>query len=702
MSEKFGDLNLTQDELKRFSEAMKKEEFRKMLIDYAEEISDPKNRELYETEITKLENERGMNVIFIHPEPGFCIKTTQTPANHSTSSSSSSSNLIRKCFINICKNVNVEKPTCSRTNTNTDKSGEIGKPGMYWSIPHTCTPPREDYDNKKTKCEVYDVVFHPDAYRMGETNQRFNMLLRDTALSTVEKNFNVKLDRANLKVLKNLNFKGRPVAATIKKPLTPDEAMARNEADKKTETNDDDVSPPTNDTISPLIDQLKEQYYENQKKTSRIIPPVKKTPEPVKTTPAVNTNEAQYTEPVYTCVHRGQVDFQDCANQLDNLNGSRQVGSTRPKELFISIQLPLCKSSENVTLDIFEKSLHLESTNPNYKLNLNLPYPINENESKAKFDKSKRCLNLTLQVVPFVAQVELTNSHIEMVEDNEIDNTFSPSSSSLSSSVSSLECTNSSSLSPTPTKSNTEIKYNLPNQCSIKEFKNKLVLRVNVFNYDKSSIRLHVDSESAFNVTCESLSSSGTYIQYYAAYVRFYYVKCLERQRKPLSIYDSDLNAYNCIEKLSNFEISHVDDDSFEIKLNRNVKEIEQDFNDIKIKKACIALKEIKLDDIEDLSISGGGNDCNANFMIIDVNQDCVNENENVNVNDLSKVANGMSKKEFMLNFSAISNSEHLDEDDDDDDAGGSNEKKESKSLKKGKIIILDLILFYKLIPTKR
>ena len=638
MSEKFqeklGDLNLTQDELKRFSEAMKKEEFRKMLIEYAEEISDPKNRELYETEITKLENERGMNVTFIHPEPGFCIKTTQV---------SSTSN-VKKCFINICKNVNVEKPTCSRTNSN----AEDGKPGMYWSIPHTCTPPREDYDNKKTKCDVYDVVFHPDAYRMGETNKRFNLLLRDTALSTVEKNFNVKLDKVNLKVLQNLNFKGRPVAATIKKPIS--------QSDVK--TNEDETTTKS-DPIAPLIDQLKEQYYENQTKKTKIIPTKQ---EPVKTqlTPSSSSNDPQYTEPVYTIVHRGQVDFQDCANQLDNLNGSRLVNSTRPKQLFISIQLPLCKSSENVTLDIFEKSLHLESTNPNYKLNLNLPFPINENESKAKFDKSKRCLNLTLQVVPFVAQVDVVNSNcVEMIDDNEISSSFSPSSSFISSSESLTEYSNS--LSPSPSKLVNEIKYNLPHQCSIKEYKNKIVIRLSVFNYDKSSIRLHIDNESTFNVTCESLSSSGTYIQYYAAYVRFYYVKCLERQRKPLSIYDSDLNAYNCIEKPSNFEISHLNDDSFEIKLNRNVKEIEQDFNDIEIKKACIALKQVQLNEIEDLSINGSEN--SASFLIIDLNQDFVNENE---CNDLTKTANGMSKKDFMLNFNAISNSENLDEDDDD------------------------------------
>lgn len=77
MRDKFKDLNMSEEEVRRFSEAMKKEEFRKLLLDYAEEISDPKNRELYEREISALEAERGMNVTFIHPQPGYCIATSQ-------------------------------------------------------------------------------------------------------------------------------------------------------------------------------------------------------------------------------------------------------------------------------------------------------------------------------------------------------------------------------------------------------------------------------------------------------------------------------------------------------------------------------------------------------------------------------------------------------------------------------------------------
>lgn len=120
-----------------------------------------------------------------------------------------------------------------------------------------------------------------------------------------------------------------------------------------------------------------------------------------------------FTTPSYKLVHRGHVDMQDYANQLTN-----RVESTRPKELVVSVELPLCKSSENVVLDIFEKRLHLKSLSPNYLLDLALPFPINEAGARAKFDKSRRCLNVTLPVVPFVAKLDIVNvDHLSEDED---------------------------------------------------------------------------------------------------------------------------------------------------------------------------------------------------------------------------------------------------------------------------------------------
>ena len=54
-SDPLADLNLTQDELQRFEKALRQPEFRKLLVEYAEEISNPESRAKYEADIKRLE-----------------------------------------------------------------------------------------------------------------------------------------------------------------------------------------------------------------------------------------------------------------------------------------------------------------------------------------------------------------------------------------------------------------------------------------------------------------------------------------------------------------------------------------------------------------------------------------------------------------------------------------------------------------------
>lgn len=589
----FEELNMTRDEIDRFTEAMKKEEFRKLLVEYAEEISDPKNRQLYEQEIAKLEEERGMNVTFIHPEPGYCIKTTQ--------------NGDQKCFINICKNPNLDRPTSKR-----DTESKQG--GLHWQIPHTVAPPREDVDKSgKTPCVVYDVVFHPDAYRMGETNQRFNQLLKDSAMDTIEKNFGVKLDKVNSKVLKNLNFKGTAKATVIRKPSE----------EKHVETSS------STDDVGSLVDQLKKQYLDNQMAKTQI--PVS---EGVK-----ESDGDKYTKPSYKTIHRGQTDMQDYACQLD----TSVINSTRPKELFISIELPLCKSAEKLTLDIFEKRLYLESNNPNYKLDLNLSYPVNEKESKAKFDKSKRCLNVTLPVVPFVAKL-MNKIEVES-DENEIENEFSPSS---------LSCSSTSSLSSSPAEQDSclinslsqDIKYMFPSKFILKEFKDLLSIKLTVPSFDFESIRLKFESTSTLRVTCESSSSSGSYTQYFLAYFEFSTPSFID----PSLVTGFDVKPLISTNKL---KILGLSDECFEIRLfktgdvdlsDKNCVVSSQDLTSVRIEISQEFVDEIKVGDDEKSEYS--------------------HESQRVNK---------MSKKEFILNFDKIVNANE--DDDDVDDVNDREEK---------------------------
>lgn len=152
---------------------------------------------------------------------------------------------IKKCFVNICKNEEIGKPTCKRESN-----------GVSWSIPHSCSPPRDDFDskNKEKTCTVYDVVFSVDAFRMGQTNDRFDKLLVDSAFESIERNFHVKLDKINSKRLKNIDFKGKPTACVLRKPSTEN-----NTTTTTTNKSEDDLDP----SVNSIIDQLKEQYLKN-------------------------------------------------------------------------------------------------------------------------------------------------------------------------------------------------------------------------------------------------------------------------------------------------------------------------------------------------------------------------------------------------------------------------------------------------------
>lgn len=87
---------------------------------------------------------------------------------------------------------------------------------------------------------------------MGQTNERFDRLLIDSAFESIEKNFNLKLDKVNFKKLKNQPFKGKPTACVLRKPVSNNSSSQQKPDERNGNEN--------GDPISSIIDQLKEQY----------------------------------------------------------------------------------------------------------------------------------------------------------------------------------------------------------------------------------------------------------------------------------------------------------------------------------------------------------------------------------------------------------------------------------------------------------
>lgn len=370
--------SMTQDEMERFKKAFKDPEFQKLFNEYAQEISDPANRKMYEEEILKMEEGRDSppsasptrgqpqhDLAFIDPEPEYVLKV-RTAEDART-----------KVFINICKHEIIDKPFCEKVQqTSSSKSS-------CWSIPYaTSSQARPDFDKEGRPCKVYDVVFNTNTLYMAQRNAKFKELVEDTALDAAEKFCrlnNVMLDRKSVQ-RPNLVYKGTPKTMTIRKQNSSKYSGGAKGEDSNTEN--------SRECSGSLTSSLKGTNT-TDKECSTKSPIINGSQQD-----SQSSQDSEYQIPKYTVKHRGYLDIQDFCNSKRSFN-------TRPKELLVIVELPLLDSAANIELDIFASSLELVSEKPaKYKLVVNLPFAIMESGGSAKFDRSSHQLTVTLPVKP--------------------------------------------------------------------------------------------------------------------------------------------------------------------------------------------------------------------------------------------------------------------------------------------------------------
>ncbi|KAM5129670.1 protein kintoun [Mantella aurantiaca] len=345
MAGRLEELNVTPEELERFKSAFQDSRFRELFAQYAEEISDPENRRRYEREISEMERERGVDIHFLHPEPGHVLHTSQDGQ--------------RSCYLNVCSNGMVRRPHC------VPGTNEEGRSGQHWSLPCSLSPAREQHDPEGGREVLYDVIFHPETLRLAAGNDKFKAMVDLTALETVAQSFHVALDTGNARTLGEEKYRGVPQTCVLRKP--------RPGAKPK-------------DPAEPLTFPYPYNVPGGQGHPRARAPP---RAQPLPRDPKANQEP---TVPRYTIRHRSYVDVQDYRDARDS------APSPVPRELVVTVDLPLLSSAANVALHIEGKAMSLESQRPAYRLQLKLPYLV-EDRGTAQFNKVKRQLVVTLPVV---------------------------------------------------------------------------------------------------------------------------------------------------------------------------------------------------------------------------------------------------------------------------------------------------------------
>ncbi|KAG6614917.1 kintoun protein [Phytophthora cinnamomi] len=418
---------VTPDEQQKFLSAMKDPEFRSLLNEYMQEISDPRNRAETEQYLAQLEHEQKVpaDKQLVKPRPGFVVKTKWDAAH--------------KVFVNVCSSDKMQPPSSTRVTS--------GQQGTSWNLPYSLGPERLEADKGGSGVPTFDVCFHPRVVEFAMARAEYRHMVINTCLDAVEpvlrdsrRNQKAVLAR-NYHILKGVFYKsGDPVTMCLRKEReVPEPTKAKStkavqskkttkpkstdaSKDKTTPLGDKENAPPAQ-TITPIVGKADDSvlnqltHVEEAEKNT----PLMKEVSSMKLEPKLKLDEPKKKKMEHQLIYRGN--FELLHHMQADPGNKVPEDRYRPKELVVEVSFPLSTSAKGLDLDVSERMLRLSagpSVPGNYEsLELALPFPVIEEKGSAKFDRKNHKLVVTLPVQPPLKPKPQSVSLIVQDEDEE-------------------------------------------------------------------------------------------------------------------------------------------------------------------------------------------------------------------------------------------------------------------------------------------
>lgn len=374
-------LNMNKNEMRGLVKAMESPEFRDIMSEYMNDISDPKNKEEMEQYLAQCEEngELPPNTKLIRPTAGFCLKTTSSKLVNRKEKKY----FEQKTFINITSHEVMDPPKKVERINN-------GKKGYSFELPYRVSKGRPDQDTKGDMCTTYDVVFHPEVISMSMIyGGEFLKFVCDTAIdgvSRVVSTDNEKISK-DYKMMKQLRCKGgKPASITIKVENT-----------------------------NPIINSLDPSKHETslhkevmaQSKEAKGTKEGDKSGEPKETEEGEEDDEEELQkiegiiEPKHKIVYSYPVNMGDCWEAPNDVLQDRKF----PISIRITILTPHIETMKDAELDINDDTL-LFKVPDTYDLMLSFKYRVDPDKGSATFEKDKKRLVIDM---PIVGVTEVTH-----------------------------------------------------------------------------------------------------------------------------------------------------------------------------------------------------------------------------------------------------------------------------------------------------
>ena len=367
------DKRITRKEARDLLTALDKPEFGGLMDDYIKEISNPNNIKETNQFLKESEEKKDLpaNVRLAKPKEGFCIRSEKYNIKRPSQR--------KKVFINIVSLEEVQEPQNDTNN--------------MWKLPYLLNPGRHDQDKKGKYCTTYDVVFNPKAIELANGNLAFKKFVCDTAIEGINNQILAKEEEKISKdfVMKKFNYKGLEVSYVNVHTLNKGEMDDRKEPSEFHKTQ-----------VMKEVEKIKaenDKKVEEEKKDGDIEvydePDVDSKENVNDVIKAKKQIDKDSKEPVYQIKYSNNFELN---NYFYNPQGFEEKPKHDYQKIIIEINTPLMEGISDAELEIDTKKLKFKYKDI-YLLNLDLPIEINKESTKAKFEKGKKILTLSADIV---------------------------------------------------------------------------------------------------------------------------------------------------------------------------------------------------------------------------------------------------------------------------------------------------------------
>ena len=389
------DKRITRKEARDLLTALDKPEFGGLMDDYIKEISNPNNIKETNQFLKESEEKKDLpaNVKLAKPKEGFCIRSEKYNIKRPSQR--------KKVFINIVSLEDVQEPQNDNNN--------------MWKLPYLLNPGRHDQDKKGKYCTTYDVVFNPKAIELANGNLAFNKFVCDTAIEGINNQILAKEEEKISKdfVMKKFNYKGLEVSYVNVHTLNKGEMDDRKEPSEFHKTQ-----------VMKEVEKLKaeqDKKKEEEKKDGDIevydepdVDSKENVNDVIKTKKQIDKDSK---EPIYQIKYSNNFELNKF---FYNPQGFEETPKIDYKKIIIEINTPLMEGISDAELEIDTKKLKFKYKDI-YLLNLDLPIEINRDSTKAKFEKAKKILTLSADIVHKKQQIpeKKIDENMEIINEEE-------------------------------------------------------------------------------------------------------------------------------------------------------------------------------------------------------------------------------------------------------------------------------------------